>query len=558
MAEATSFTMLTNVAYSSSYAVTVKTQPAGLTCAVNNGTGVMPGAAVTNISVACTDRPFNLGGTITGLGAHVGLVLINGSDSLTVASNSTSFTMPTPISFGSLYTLSVQSAPAGLSCTLTNGSGAMPASNVTNIAIVCSDQSYTVGGTLSGLNIAGLVLANGSDQLTVAANATSFTMPTKVAYTSNYALTVTAQPPGLTCSSGNASGAMGTSAVTDIAFTCAPTTFTVGGSISGLVGVTGLVLANGTDTLAVLANATSFTMPTGVASGATYNVTVKAHATAQQCTVTNGTNLIGMADVTNISVSCAVGTTSTIYNFIGAPDGVAPPGNLIQASDGNFYGMTPVGGVNNGGTVFKMTTAGVLTVLYNFIGAPDGVSPQGSLTQASDGNLYGMTSGGGANNGGTVFKITTAGVLTVLYNFIGAPDGVSPQGSLIQASDGNLYGMASGGGANNGGTVFKITTAGVLTVLYNFIGAPDGVSPQGNLIQGSDGNLYGMASGGGAGNCGTVFKITTAGVLTVLYAFNGTDGVSPQDSLVQASDGNLYGMTSGGGANNGGTVFQIN
>jgi uncharacterized repeat protein (TIGR03803 family) len=558
MSGATSFTMPTNVPYTSSYAVTVLTQPAGVTCTVNGGAGVMPPNAVMSVSITCTDQPFRLGGTISGLGARSGLVLANGSDTLTVAANATSFVMPTQVSFGSAYSVTVQSSPSELTCTLSNGSGTMPASNVTQISVACSADSYTLGGTISGLTAGGLILANGSDTLNVAANATSFMMPSSVAYNSSYAVTVSAQPPGLTCSLSNASGTVGAAPVTDIAITCSPATYTLGGSISGLGSVAGLVLANGTDTLTVLANATSFTMPTGLAGGTSYNVTVKFNPTAKDCTVSNAAGTVGTADVTNVSVSCVAGTATVLHAFAGTSDGVSPQGSLIQANDGNLYGMTSGGGASNGGTVFQITPAGTLTVLHAFVGATDGVSPQGSLIQASDGNFYGMTSGGGANNGGTVFQITPAGTLTVLHAFVGATDGVSPQGSLIQASDGNFYGMTSGGGANNGGTVFQITPAGILTVLHAFAGATDGISPQGSLIQASDGNLYGMTSGGGANNGGTVFQITLAGTLTVLHAFAGaTDGISPQGSLIQASDGTLYGMASGGGANNSGTVFQI-
>ena len=134
----------------------------------------MPARAVTNVTVSCTDQPFTLGGTITGLGNNTGLVLVNGGDTLTVAAGRTAFTMPTPVAFGSAYSVTVETGPAGLTCTASNASGTMPASNVTNIVIACSDQSYTVGGTISGLTASGLVLANGSDTLSVSSGASSF------------------------------------------------------------------------------------------------------------------------------------------------------------------------------------------------------------------------------------------------------------------------------------------------------------------------------------------------------------------------------------------------
>jgi len=231
----------------------------------------------------------------------------------------------------------------------------------------------------------------------------------------------------------------------------------------------------------------------------------------------------------------------------------------MQASDGNLYGTTTKGGANsNAGTVYKITTAGAETVMWSFGGSGDGVNPYASPIQASDGNLYGTTYGGGANGAGTVFKITTAGAETVLWSFGGSGDGALPDSGLMQASDGNLYGTTTSGGTNGAGTVFKITTAGAETVLWSFGGSGDGAKPYGGLIQASDGNLYGTTYGGGANGAGTVFKITTTGAETVLWSFGGSgDGVNLDGALMQASDGNLYGTTYGGGANGAGTVFNI-
>jgi len=189
----------------------------------------------------------------------------------------------------------------------------------------------------------------------------------------------------------------------------------------------------------------------------------------------------------------------------------------------------------------------------------DGAWPYAGLVQASDGNFYGTTTGGGANGAGTVFKVTPAGRLTTLYNFCyqGYPcsDGGDPYAGLIQATDGNFYGTTLGGGASGDGTVFKITPSGTLTTLYNFGGA-DGAVPYGGLIQATDGNFYGTTSGGGASGDGSVFKITPSGTLTTLHSFADSDGASP-DGLVQATDGNFYGTTYGGGAYGDGTVFRL-
>jgi len=227
---------------------------------------------------------------------------------------------------------------------------------------------------------------------------------------------------------------------------------------------------------------------------------------------------------------------------------------LLQATDGNFYGMTRNGGAYNGGTIFMLTTSGKITTLHNFSGTADGANPYGSLIQATDGNLYGMTSSGGAAGYGTIFKITTSGAFTLLYSFAGGTDGRTPDGSLVQATDGNLYGMTQYGGGSNDGVIFKCTTSGTETVIATFTGT-NGQYPNGSLIQATDGNFYGMTYEGGTG-AGNIFKCTTAGVLSDLVDFNGTDGQYPYGSLMQATDGNLYGMTEEGGSSGLGTIFK--
>ncbi len=244
----------------------------------------------------------------------------------------------------------------------------------------------------------------------------------------------------------------------------------------------------------------------------------------------------------------------------------------MQASDGNFYGTASGGGANGGGTVFKITPSGTLTTLYNFCaqsGCADGETPYAGLVQASDGSFYGTTFSGGAHLGGTVFKITLSGTLTTLYNFCaaqsGCADGSYPTAGLVLASDRNFYGTTEFGGGNGQGTVFKITPSGTLTTLYNFCaqsGCADGSAPLAGLVQASDGNFYGTASGGGANGEGTVFKIPPSGALTTLNNFGAqsgcADGSFPTAALVQARDGNFYGTTVFGGVNgNNGTVFRL-
>jgi uncharacterized repeat protein (TIGR03803 family) len=143
-----------------------------------------------------------------------------------------------------------------------------------------------------------------------------------------------------------------------------------------------------------------------------------------------------------------------------ATDGLYPWAGLVQGSDGSFYGTTTEGGTNNDGTVFKITSQGTLTTLYQFGSLPtDGHTPIGGLVQGSDGNFYGTTSGGGTNSGvGTVFRISSAGTLTTLYQFGASDNGADSYAGLVQGSDGNFYGTTELGGTNNtyGGTVFQL------------------------------------------------------------------------------------------------------
>jgi probable HAF family extracellular repeat protein/uncharacterized repeat protein (TIGR03803 family) len=265
------------------------------------------------------------------------------------------------------------------------------------------------------------------------------------------------------------------------------------------------------------------------------------------------------------------GSLTTLYNFCnqrGCSDGSQPYAGLIQASDGNFYGTTRFGGANSSGTVFSIGSGGTLLTLYSFCpqtGCPDGDQPNAALVQATNGNLYGTTLYGGASSGdGTVFEITTGGAFTPLHAFCsqtGCPDGAGPTAPLIQDSDGNLYGTTQYGGANNNnGTVFSITPSGKLTTLYSFCaqaGCTDGQGPTGSLLQAEDGNLYGTTDAGGIGY-GTIFKTTTGGMLTTLYSFpNEGVGAEPYAGLIQGTSGEFYGTTFIGGAAGYGEVYSF-
>jgi uncharacterized repeat protein (TIGR03803 family) len=280
----------------------------------------------------------------------------------------------------------------------------------------------------------------------------------------------------------------------------------------------------------------------------------------------------------------------------GCPDGYHPYAGLVQATNGNFYGTTEDGGGNCCGTVFKINPSGSLATLDSF-GEEDGSGPYptAGLVQATNGYLYGTTVGGGVYGAGTVFRMTPSGTLTTIYSFCPLPppgcsstdslaNGSMPAAGLVQATNGELYGTTSGGGTNPGGgaygpgTVFKITPSGALTTLYSFCSKSnsqnsclDGYSPVATLVQATNGDFYGTTMAGGPNNSGTVFKITPSGKLTTLYSFcsqsacaDGAQGGFAAPALIQATDGNLYGTAPYGGATGGGastlgfgTVFKI-
>jgi uncharacterized repeat protein (TIGR03803 family) len=285
-------------------------------------------------------------------------------------------------------------------------------------------------------------------------------------------------------------------------------------------------------------------------------------------TQAGGLDIAGRGDCGTVFKVTPEGTLTTLHTFNG-DDGQDPFAGLALATDGTFYGTTRLGGPTSGstgnGNVFKITPNGKLTTLFDFAGYSTGIYPLGSLLQASDESFYGTTSWGGKlYYGGTAFKVSSGGTLTTLRGFDGFV-GYNPEAALIEASDWNFYGTTFLGGAfcitaGGCGTVYKMTPDGTITVLHSFDGS-DGSSPSASLVQGADGSLYGTTPWGGTLGYGTVFKITLTGVLTTLHNFDGTYGALPAAGLVLATDGNFYGTTAQGGGGCGnygcGTLFEM-
>ncbi|MGP0020214.1 MAG: beta strand repeat-containing protein [Candidatus Sulfotelmatobacter sp.] len=305
------FTFTTALASGTAYAVTVGTLPTGETCTVTNGSGTVVAANVTNVAVACAGAStFTIGGTVSGLITSRSVTLLdNGANSLTVTANG-SFTFTTALASGATYSVTVGTQPTGETCTVTNGSGTVGSANVTNVAVACTANKYTIGGNVSGLSASTSVtlLDNGTNSLTLSANG-AFTFTTPIASGSTYNVTVGTEPTGESCTVTNGSGTVGSANVTNVAVACAAVkNYTIGGTLSGLSASTSVTLLdNGTNSLTLSANG-AFTFTTPIASGSTYNVTVGTEPTGETCTVTNGSGTVGSANVTNVAVTCSTGS----------------------------------------------------------------------------------------------------------------------------------------------------------------------------------------------------------------------------------------------------------
>lgn len=449
---------------------------------------------------------YSIGGTVSGLSSGNSLHLLdNGADSLTVGANG-GFTFTTGLASGSAYAVTVGTAPAGETCTVTGGAGAVASANITSVQVSCT-AIVTAGESL----LYSFGAFGGPDG----------------AYPNSM----------LQASDGN------------------------------FYGVTQSGGANNTGTVFELTAAGSesivYSMDANVVNGVVETadpVTLIEAADRSLWGVAHNGGVNGTGGIFMVSG----GAGSLVYSFAAAPpDGNYPTG-LIQGSDGNFYGTTTNGGAHFVGTFFRVTPGGVETVLYSFGAATgDAASPISSLVQGSDGAFYGASTGGGANTTGAVFRITAAGTETVLYSFgpQSGTDGRSVSGGLIQASDGNFYGLTNEGGANGTGVVYRVTPAGGETVVYSFAPPTNGINPRpiGPLLQGSDGNFYGTTQAGGTLNSGTVFELTPGGVETTLHSFTaqGTDVAEPLGGVLQGTDGNLYGTGSAGGAHSTGGVFRL-
>ena len=336
------FTFSTPVTFNGAYAVTVGTQPAGQTCTIANGTGAGVTANVANVTVTCSTNTYTVSGTVAGLTAGKQVTLNNNSANPTTVAANGAFSFSTAIASGSAYVVTVGTQPAGQTCTVANGTGSNVTANVTNITVTCSTNTYTIGGTVSGLTAGKQVTLNnnGANPTTVPANG-AFSFSTTVASGGSYAVTVGTQPVGQTCTVANGSGSNVTANVTNVAVTCTTNTYTISGTISGLVSTQQVILVNGGNQTTVSANG-NFTLSLPVGYGTSYAVTVFTQPTGETCRITGGSGTNVTANVSSVVVTCRL-ALAYVVNSTDA--------TVSQYSVGLDGGLTSIGAaVSTGGT----------------------------------------------------------------------------------------------------------------------------------------------------------------------------------------------------------------
>lgn len=546
--------------------------------AVALGVAACGGGSSGNSSAATSPSTstYALSAAVSGLSAS-GLVLAVNGTTVSAASGATSVTLSPGLGAGTGYTVAIITQPENETCTVGNGTGTMPAAAVTDVTVKCSTNTFVVGGTVSGLGAStGLVLLdNGGDATTVPANANRFAMNTSLVAGAAYDVTIKSNPAWRQCSVADGSGTVGSDDITSISVSCSLMDKVLYSFAGG---------SDGAEPLGTLLQAKDGNFYGVTSSGGAYG------------------------GGTLFEYDPATGTETVLYSF-GNGSGSNPVGSLIQATDGNLYGITASGGTSGVGAIFEYnTTTRAETETYSFTQSPGPGSPLGGLVQAADGNFYGLSTGG-ANGLGAVYEYNptgatatvlysfstsflgvtgnllqvggnfygvsvgmnssllfeydpTTGTLTKLHAFGSVPaDGYMPVGDLIQAGDGKLYGLTTSGGMSNSGSLYEYDpSTQTYTVLHSFVSyATDAAQPMGGLLEASDGNLYGMAQAAGAYGGGGVFEYNLKSHSeSLIYSFAGSpDGSGPQGGLIQGSDGVLYGMTYDGGASSVGTIFAL-
>lgn len=476
------FTFATPVANGGAYAVTVLTQPAGQTCVITNGSGTIAGANITNVVGTVTPpTTYSVGGTLSGLIDGSVQLQNNGGDTITVSANG-SFTFPTKLVDTAAYAVTVLTQPAGQTVSLSNATGNIAAANVTNVGASSAANTYTIGGTLSGLIDGSVTLRNnGGDDLVVSANG-AFVFVTPVAHGSPYAVTVLTQPSGQTVALSNASGTVGAANVTSVGATSTANTYSIGGTLSGLIDGSVVLQNNGGNNLTLSANG-PFTFTTKVPHAGAYAVTVLTQPAGQSVTLSSASGTVAAANITSVAAASAplsytVGGTlsglaagqSVVLQLNGTGNGNYDP--TFVPAPSNYYYVDLNAGVDGTGlsaasphNVLPGSITSGMQLLFNSdngiqsINEIENVFSLGTVSNVQIGS-YGsgkavisgykrfVNDASWSNVSGNVWKRTYAGALDgsgrhIIANVMNMSDTTgSPQGTLLNWVDASAGGFS--------------------------------------------------------------------------------------------------------------------
>jgi len=527
-----------------SYTVKVGTQPQTETCLVTNGTGIIGESNVVNITVACTENPqttYSVGGVVSGLNGT--LQLVNNSHDVVMVSANGAFTFPTSLFDQAAYNVVLSHPqPDGQTCTITHAAGTIEAANVASVHVACMNEpvpmssppapTYTVGGRLSGLNSGTLVLANGLQSLPLTGNGV-FAFPIPVVTGSPYAVTVVTQPAGLKCTVANGMGTVVPNAnVTDVSITCAATTYSIGGTLSGLAPGGAVVLQdNGGDNRTLTSNG-NFLFETQLANSARYNVTVFTQPTGHTCaTKASGSGTVASANIASLQITCAAhasnlgipAPTRIVYTQLDSSTFVVPTGitSLIVTVTGGGGGGGGNGGPAYGGGGGAIVTSTLSVTpgqnLNLYVGEGGGHSPYGgggggsstvdpgSAQQIIAGGGGGSATAGAGGNGGNPIGGWGGGGNGDSGN--GGENGAGGYATCSSGANGNGGDGGYGGGAGyggNGGYGYGIGGDGSVSGCEPTPTSVGGTAGGGGGGYGGGGGGGGANDGGGGGGGGSV------------------------------------------------------
>ncbi len=511
-----SFAFPTLIASGGTYAVTVKTQPSSPTevCTVTSGAGSVSNAAVTSVRVVCSTTSFNVGGAVTGLTGTGHVLQDNAGDNLSVAADGT-FQYATKVASGATYTVTALTQPSSPSqtCTVASGTGTVGGADITSVAVTCTTNGYTVGGTVAGLVGTGLVLQdNGGDNFSVDQNG-AFTFATSVLSGGAYAVTVLTQPssPTQTCTLSGDTGTVGSGNVTTVTINCTTNSYTVGGTVTGLAGT--LVLDNNGEDATINQNG-AFAFATPVASGVTYAVTVKTPPgqPSQTCVVTSGSGTVTSGNITGVAVAC----TTNAFTIGGTVTGLSGTGLVLQDNAGDNFAVT-----QNGAFAFATSVLSGATYNVTVLNNPTALSQTCTVASAT-GTV------GGANVADVTITCTTN-----TYNVGGTVTGLVGTGLVLQDNGGDNFSVTQNG-------TFKFPTQVLSGGTYNATVLNSPTAPWQTCM---------VTSGSGSGTV-TSSDVTTVAIVctTNSYTVGGTvTGLSGSGLVLQDNVGDNLAVTKNGG-----------